>query len=148
MSKIMIYGAYGFVGREISRLAQKKGLNPILAGRDKEKVQALAKELQLDYSVFSLDDNQTLENHIKDINVIMNCAGPYIETFEPIIKACLKYNTHYLDLSGEIPVYQAIHDLDQQAKNKTAMLLPGEMFIPLFILPEFQTLKYMLPFRK
>ena len=142
----MIYGAYGFVGKEVSRLAKEKGLNLILAGRDKEKTQRLASKLHLDYAVFSLDDTKTLEFYAKEVNIILNCAGPFIETYRPIVQACIKFNTHYLDISGEIPVFQAIHDLDYEAKNQTSMLLPGIGFdvaptdcIGLFLKENFKT---------
>ena len=126
MSKILIYGAYGFVGKEISRLAKEKGLNPVLAGRNKKKIQDLASALKLDYLVFSLSEVDKVEKHISDFDIIMNCAGPYIETFKPIVKVCIKNNTHYLDLSGEIPVYEAIYNMARDSSMQSrAMLISG-----------------------
>jgi short subunit dehydrogenase-like uncharacterized protein len=55
----------------------------------------------------------------------LNCAGPFVNTFKPVVAACLRAGTHYLDITGEIPVYQALADLDEEAKTKGVMLLPG-----------------------
>lgn len=126
MSKILIYGANGFVGREISRLSKEKGLNPVLAGRNKKEIQELASSLELDYQVFSLSELDKVEQHISEFDIVMNCAGPYIETFKPIVHNCIKHNTHYLDLSGEIPVYEAIYNLAKgNSIQSRAMLISG-----------------------
>lgn len=125
MTKILIYGAYGFVGKEISKLAKEKGLNPILGGRNEEKTKQIASKLNLEYVVFSVDDQEALDRHIQDVDVIMNCAGPYIETYQAVVEACIKHGTHYLDLTGEIPVYQGVYELSKKSTNSTAMLLPG-----------------------
>ena len=41
----MIYGANGYTGRLIARHAVERGLKPVLAGRNREAVTALAAEL-------------------------------------------------------------------------------------------------------
>lgn len=124
--KILIYGANGFVGAEISRLAQLQGFNAVIAGRNKLKISSLAKRLNLDYRVFSLKDYDQLNSQTEEFDVFINCAGPYIETYEPIVLACIKNNTHYLDLSGEIPVYEGIQQLAlNHLDNTESMLLPG-----------------------
>lgn len=125
---LMFYGANGFLGEVISRLAVKSGLQPILAGRDEVKLKKLATELDLEYRIFNLDDPQTIVQALKNVNVILHCAGPYIVTYRPIVEACLRTGTHYLDLTGEIPVYEALAALDSEAKSCGIMLLPGVGF--------------------
>ncbi len=41
-SKLLLYGAYGFVGDQIARMAVENGLQPIVAGRDGTRVESLA----------------------------------------------------------------------------------------------------------
>ncbi len=124
----LIYGANGFVGSEVARLAVQIGLQPIIAGRNKEKLKILSGELGLEYRVFSLDDAEVIEREIKDMEVVLHCAGPYIYTSKPMVDACLKTRTHYLDITGEIPVYEDILSRDAEAKSKGVMLLPGVGF--------------------
>lgn len=129
MSKIfLIYGANGFVGAEAARLAVREGLRPVLAGRNEEKIRQLADELGLDYRVFDLEDPDMLDNELKGIHVVLHCAGPYIFTASPMVDACLRSETHYLDITGEIPVYKDIASRDDEAKEKGVMLLPGVGF--------------------
>src|SRR5881296_2054653 len=54
-STFLLYGANGFVGREIVLLAVKKGLRPIVAGRDRASIESLATALGLEHRVFDLD---------------------------------------------------------------------------------------------
>ncbi len=124
----LIYGANGFVGSEIARLAVKNGLQPIIAGRNKEKLKPLSGELALEYRVFNLDKAKVIEKEIKDMELVLHCAGPYIYTSRPMVNACLNTRTHYLDITGEIPVYEDIFNRNAEAKSKRVMLLPGVGF--------------------
>jgi len=125
MNRIMIYGANGFVGKAAAQLAKEKGLNPILAGRNHEEISKIAEELNLECKIFSLENDTIIDKHLENTEVLLNCAGPFFETYKPLVNSCIKTKTHYLDISGEIPVFQAIHRLDEEAKKQKVMLLPG-----------------------
>lgn len=124
----LIYGANGFVGSEIARLAVKNGLQPIIAGRNKEKLKPLSGELALEYRVFDLLKPRVIEKELRDVEFVLHCAGPYIYTSRPMVNACLNTRTHYLDITGEIPVYEDILSRHAEAKSKRVMLLPGVGF--------------------
>jgi short subunit dehydrogenase-like uncharacterized protein len=47
----LLYGANGFTGVLIAKLAAEYGLQPTLAGRNEKAIQALAKELKLPYQI-------------------------------------------------------------------------------------------------
>ncbi len=127
-SSFLLYGATGFVGRVIARLAVENGLRPIVAGRSADRVQALAAELGLDHHVFALDDSRALDAALESVDLVLHCAGPYIDTFRPMVEACLRTGTHYLDITGELPVYAALAELDKTAEARGVMLLPGVGF--------------------
>lgn len=82
--KWMIYGANGYTGELIAREAVRRGDRPVLAGRNAEKVDALAQSLGLDAVTFSLDDVQEIANVLQDYAVVLHCAGPFSVTAEPI----------------------------------------------------------------
>ncbi len=124
----LIYGANGFVGAAIAHMAVQRGERPILAGRNQTKVAALAAELGLDYRVASLDDPAALDRALADVSAVLHCAGPYLYTYRPMVEACLRAGVHYLDITGEIPVYQALAEYDAQARARGVMLLPGVGF--------------------
>src|SRR5687768_10018150 len=124
-SGFLLYGATGFVGDATARLAVQYGLQPIIAGRDAAKVERQATELGLEFRVFSLDDSAAMDRALKDMTVVLHCAGPYLYTSKPMVDTCLRTGTHYLDLTGEIPVYEALAARDAEAKARGVMLLPG-----------------------
>lgn len=124
----MIYGSYGFVGKETTKMAVENGLRPLLAGRDREKLSAQAAELDLDYRAFELDDQPALEAALNQVPVVLHMAGPFIYTAKAMARACLHTGTHYVDISGELPVYSWLADQNAAAKEQGVMLLTGAGF--------------------
>ena len=124
----LLYGATGYVGAEMARLAIAYGLRPVLAGRDALKLEKMASELGVECRVFDLQDPDKIEQALKDVAVVLHCAGPFLYTFKPVIEACLKTGTHYLDITGEMPVYEGIAARDAEARKRGVMLLPGAGF--------------------
>jgi short subunit dehydrogenase-like uncharacterized protein len=127
-SSFLLYGSTGFLGGVIARLAVQSGLQPILAGRNAVKLETQASELSLEHRVFSLEDSTSIDRALKEVSVVLHCAGPYRYTFKPMMEGCLRTGVHYLDLTGEIPVYEGLAARDTQAKAKGVMLLPGVGF--------------------
>ena len=122
----LIYGAYGYTGELVAREAVAAGLEPILAGRRERPLRDLAAELGLDYRAFALDD--PVAPHLSDVDVVGHCAGPFVDTYRPMVDACLATDTHYLDITGEIPVFEAIKQYDDLASEAGVMFLPGAGF--------------------
>jgi short subunit dehydrogenase-like uncharacterized protein len=125
--KWMIYGANGYAGELASREAVKQGLHPVLASRDKGVV-ALARELDLDYRVFPLDAPERLRQGLAGIDLVLMTAGPFSVTSAPMVDACLEQGCHYLDITGEIEVFEAVHARDAEALERGVTLCPGVGF--------------------
>jgi short subunit dehydrogenase-like uncharacterized protein len=124
----LIYGAYGYTGELIAREAVDRGKTPILAGRTESKVTALADELGCEARAFGLTDRVVVEANLDDVDLVLNCAGPFAETYEPMVEAALSTGTDYLDITGEIGVFEAIAGYDGQATEADVTLLPGVGF--------------------
>lgn len=124
----LLYGAYGYTGQLIARLAAEYGLKPILAGRNEAKLKALAKETGLEYLVVNLTDTNTLIHALHKVPVVLHAAGPFIHTAQPMIEACLETKTHYLDITGEIEVFELAHRYGPAAEQNDVMLMPGTGF--------------------
>lgn len=114
----MIYGANGYTGELIAREAVRMGLQPILAGRTAPLIQALARELDLESRVFGLDDPQDLAVQLAGVHLVLNCAGPFSHTAEPMVEACIASRTHYLDITGEVDVFEMVHDAARSARAR------------------------------
>ena len=121
----LIYGAYGYTGELIAREAVRRGLRPILAGRRHEPLEVLSQELDLTYRAFNLEDEEALPNLLDDVEAVLHCAGPFIRTNRAMVESCLRSGTHYLDITGEIGVFESIYRRDSEARNAGVVLLPG-----------------------
>jgi short subunit dehydrogenase-like uncharacterized protein len=84
--KLLVYGAAGFVGGHIARPAVGSGLPTILAGRDPAKLDPLA-ELGVERRAFGLADPGAIETALKGVSVVLNCAGPFKRTADPLADA-------------------------------------------------------------
>jgi short subunit dehydrogenase-like uncharacterized protein len=127
-SALMVYGATGYVGEHVAREATRSGTTAIVAGRYGAKLDGIAREMGLRHRVFGLDDPARIDRALQDVAVVLNCAGPFKNTAEPLVKACLRSRVHYLDITGEIPVFEALQGRDARAKARGVMLLPGVGF--------------------
>src|SRR5512134_1357654 len=125
MDNFLIYGSYGYTGQLIVERALKEGLRPILAGRNEKKLRAQAEQTDLDCRAFSLHDTAKLDSALSEVEAVLHCAGPFVHTFRQMAEACLRTRRHYVDISGEIPGFEALAALNAQAKEAGIMLLPG-----------------------
>lgn len=123
--QLLIYGAYGYTGEQMVREAVRRGMRPIIAGRTASKLKPLANELQLEFRAF--DVGQARDN-LAEVAVVLNCAGPFSSTARPLVEACLATGAHYVDITGEIPVFKACHDADERARKVGVVLCPGAGF--------------------
>jgi short subunit dehydrogenase-like uncharacterized protein len=121
----LIYGAYGYTGELIAREAARRGLRPILAGRRHEPLEVLSQELGLTYRAFNLEDEEALPRLLDDVIAVLHCAGPFVQTSRAMVESCLRSGTHYLDITGEIAVFESIYRRDTEARDAGAVLLPG-----------------------
>ena len=127
-NEYLIYGANGYTGELIAREAVRRGLRPILAGRRREPIEALAAELELPSRVFELDEPGVLDEGLNGAEAVLHCAGPFVRTSQPMAEACLRTHTHYLDITGEIPVIEHIRNLDSAAREAGVVLVPSVGF--------------------
>ena len=124
----LIYGATGFTGRLVAEEALRRGHHPVLAARSAEKLGALAGSLGLDSIAFDLQGGDRLARILEDFQAVFHAAGPFRLTGGPMLTACLKAGTHYLDITGEIPVLEANLALDPQAKAAGISVVSGSGF--------------------
>ena len=128
MTAILIYGATGYTGRLLTEHALAQGLRPILAGRDPEKLRPLAAKAGLEARAASLDEPERLRGALSGIAAVIHAAGPFSKTARPMAEACLATGAHYVDITGEISVLEALAARDADAKAAGIVLLPAAGF--------------------
>lgn len=124
----LIYGANGYTGRLIAAEAVNRGLEPVLAGRNAEAIRELAKELGCQFCSFDLGGSADVSSYLKDVSLVLNCAGPFSQTAKPMIDACLASGTSYLDITGEIDVIELAAARHAEASKAGVTLMPAVGF--------------------
>lgn len=124
----LLYGANGYTGRLIADMAVERGLAPVLAGRREEAIRPLAERLDLPWRVFGLDDPDAVDRGLDGVSAVLHAAGPFSSTSRPAVDACLRGGVHYLDITGEIGVLEAVYRRDREAREVGVALLPAVGF--------------------
>lgn len=126
--RLILYGANGFTGRRILRRLLERGLRPILAGRNSRALRALAGPEQLQVCVAEVSEPAVLGSVLSGARVLLNAAGPFAETALPLARACIDAGVDYLDVAGEVSVFERLAALHRLARERGSMLLPGVGF--------------------
>jgi saccharopine dehydrogenase (NAD+, L-lysine-forming) len=113
----LLYGAYGYTGRLAAELAAEKKLQVVLAGRHKDALAGLGDRLSLPTRVVGLDDTDRLAEALTDVACVVHTAGPFAVTSAPMLRACLATQTNYIDITGELEVFEAMWS--REAENTT-----------------------------
>lgn len=124
----MLYGANGYTGWMLAELAARFGERPVLAGRSAEKIAPLAARLGMEHIAVNLTDSVGLHRALDGMDAVAHCAGPFSATSAPMVDACLATGTHYLDLTGEIEVFESVFARGADASSAGVVLLPGAGF--------------------
>lgn len=128
MSDLLIYGSYGYTGELIADRAVDEGLDVAVAGRNEAKIERQSDALGVPGHAVDLDDDAALRDVLEDVDAVLHCAGPFVHTYEPMVEACLRTGTHYLDITGEVPVFEGLATRDGSAEEAGVTLLPGVGF--------------------
>ena len=127
-SSFLLYGANGYTGTLIAKMAKDYSLKPILGGRRESALAPLAVATQTNYTVVDLQDNDALDNALSEVPLVLHAAGPFNKTAKQMIEACIRTKTHYIDITGEIVVYELAKKYDAAAKQAGIMIMPGVGF--------------------
>ncbi|GAB3021174.1 saccharopine dehydrogenase family protein [Natronobiforma cellulositropha] len=128
MDTLLVYGSYGYTGDLIVREALARGGAPVLAGRDPDRLREQADAHGLEHRAFAIEDDATLGGELEPFDAVVNCAGPFVDTADSLVSACLEAGTDYLDITGEYEVFARLAATDERARDAGVTLLPGVGF--------------------
>lgn len=127
-TRLLLYGAYGYTGRLVAALAAEKQLDVVLAGRNRGQLAELGARLRLPVRVIGLNDARQLSDALNDIACVLHMAGPFAITSAPMLSACLATQTSYLDITGEVDVFEMIWSRKEEIRRAGITALPGAGF--------------------
>lgn len=128
MGKLLIYGANGYTGRLCAKLAAERGVPHLLGGRNREALEEVARASGAEVRVFGLDDPSALDRGLEGVSVVLHCAGPFSRTAAAMFEACVRAKAHYLDITGEIEVFEKLAARSKEAEGAGIMAMPGAGF--------------------
>ena len=127
---IVVYGATGFTGKLCAKYLSENSvdLNWAIAGRNKEKLEELKKELSLDVDILIAESNdeKALDNITKNTKVVLSTAGPFHRYSSNLVKSCVKNSSDYVDITGEFFWIREMIDLHhEEASSKGVRIIPA-----------------------
>lgn len=129
-NSIAIYGAYGHTGKFIVAELQRQGYHLILSGRDEQKLSDLHQEYpEAIIKAADIKDSKSLDDAFSEAKIVINCAGPFLDTAKPIIESAIRLGIHYIDLSAEQKaVLDVIEHFSEKAKMAEILVIPAVAF--------------------
>src|SRR5690348_14384633 len=137
--RIVLYGATGYTGGLVARALVAGGARPVLAGRDKGRLDALAERLSLEgngvleTAVAGSESPRQLRELIGAGDVLVSTAGPFVKVGRSAVEAAVDAGAVYLDSSGEPPfIRQVFEEFGPRAERTGAVLLTafGYDYVP------------------
>ena len=127
---VVVYGAYGHTGRFVTAELVRRGLVPVLSGRDAGKLAALGAEYpDLEQRPAAIDDPAALRAALEGVAAVINTAGPFLDTAGALAAAAVRAGVHYLDVSAEQQNVAALHrDLGDAARAAGVAVVPAMAF--------------------
>ncbi|MDV3001128.1 MAG: putative trans-acting enoyl reductase [Chroococcopsis gigantea SAG 12.99] len=129
---VILYGASGFVGKQTVRYFQERTrpdeIRWAIAGRNREKLEAVALEVGVDVDILVADskDETAIDSVVSKTKVLLNTAGPFALYGDKIVDACVRFGTHYVDITGETPwVKRLIDRYHEKAVAEGTRIIPS-----------------------
>lgn len=133
-ARIVLFGASGYTGGRTAAAMVARGLRPVLAGRDPERLAALAQRLGgLESGYADVADRTSLIELIRPDDVLVSTVGPFHKMGWPAIRTAIDAGAIYLDSTGEPPFIRSVHEwFGPEAADTGAALLTafGHDYVP------------------
>jgi NAD(P)-dependent dehydrogenase (short-subunit alcohol dehydrogenase family) len=121
---IAVYGASGHTGGFVVRELLRRGLNAVAVGRASSRLPR-----QVAGRIADIDDPKALDRAFAGCAVIVNCAGPFLDTARPIIEAALRSRCSYIDITAEQASAEATFArYDEPARRAGVTVIPAAGF--------------------
>lgn len=113
---VVLYGASGFVGQQtvqyFARHADATHVRWAIAGRNRQKLEAVsaAVGVTVDILVADSQDQQAIDAIVAQTRVLLTTVGPFALYGNALVDACVRFKTHYVDITGETPWVKTLID--------------------------------------
>ncbi len=133
-SRIVLFGASGYTGGLTAHEMVARGLKPVLAGRRRAPLEALAAQLGgLEVQLADVDNPASVRALVEQGDTLVSTVGPFMRWGQVALDAAIDAGAHYLDSTGEGPFIRRVFEqAGPRAHAKGVTLLPamGYDYVP------------------
>jgi len=121
---VAVYGASGHTGKFVVAELRRRGIPVIAVGRDPSRLPS-----DLPGRTAAIDDPAALDRALAGCALVINCAGPFLDTAAPVVEAALRAGCSYLDVTAEQASAQSTFETyDRPARNAGITVIPAAGF--------------------
>jgi short subunit dehydrogenase-like uncharacterized protein len=128
---IFVYGASGWMGSLITKALLERKHAVTVSGRDPARLELLRRHVDGKVEIKSapIHDADALTQAMRGARVVINCAGPFVKTGEPVLAAALAAGAHYVDIAGEQRFFRTIYErYESRARHAGVTIVCGMGF--------------------
>lgn len=126
---VAVVGAAGHTGRFVIAELRRRGVDTIALVREGRARAAGSAEPGIEWRPVALDDPASLDRAIAGAGVVINCAGPFLDSAALVVRAALRAGSHYLDVTAEQEsARRTLEDFDGAARRRGVAVIPAMGF--------------------
>lgn len=127
---VAVYGAGGHTGRFVVAELLRRGMKPVAVVRNGAKLRQEGDfGPEIDLREATVDDAMSLDSAFAGVAAVINCAGPFPDTAEPVAAAAIRAGVHYLDVtSQQSSAMETFETFDHAARDAGVLVLPAMAF--------------------
>jgi NAD(P)-dependent dehydrogenase (short-subunit alcohol dehydrogenase family) len=132
---VAVFGAAGHTGRFVVHELLCHGITPVAVARNLASLAAAGfPEHKVLLRQATVADTPSLLRAFEGAVAVINCAGPFLETADPVANAALHLGLHYLDVTAEQPSARELLDkYDAVARTAGVAVIPSMSFYGGFV---------------
>ncbi len=126
---VAILGATGYTGRFVVADLLRREITPIAIARNAAALEAANFDKKVIRRQATVDDAESLDRALQGAQAVINTAGPFIDTADPVASAALRAKIHYVDVAAEqAPTGKLFEKFDEPARKAGIVVLPSMAF--------------------
>jgi short subunit dehydrogenase-like uncharacterized protein len=126
---VAVIGATGYTGRFVVADLLRRGITPIAIARNAAALEAANFDKKVIRRQATVDDAESLDRALQGAQAVINTAGPFIDTADPVASAALRAKIHYVDVAAEqVPTGKLFEKFDEPARKAGIVVLPAMAF--------------------
>jgi len=130
--RAMVLGGAGGMGQGVARdLIKQQQVTNVILGDLYPDPQRLSPKLRdsekIELAKMDVNDHKGMVNAFKEIDVVINCAGPFYKTAVPVARAAVEAKVNYIDICDDYEGTEILFnsEIDKMAKEAGITVLTG-----------------------